>query len=442
MKRLILIAAVLLTSVYCFSQNEGKINSLRNNITKSDAAINDPKKSVNVKTWLDRGKLFYDIYNVNVGMIRVGMAPTEANILLQAKPKQIIKVEVEDENSNEIYEFSKIKLHFKNGALEKREETDVVVENPLDESVNAYKKARTLDVAGKNEKKITDALKSINKDYEARFFNEYYLIKYLDAYNTALKRIDLSDYIGAPDTAFYFLAGFTAYIMSAADSTVNMWQPAIEHLEKAVSLGYKEYGENKGQIYHILYVTHITIEEPEKALHYAKTGFEKHPAYTDLMYDLINYYLKREENALALEYLAEAVARDPSNTLLLFAQGKVLDELGETEKSIASYDAAIAIDPTYFDPYFNKSVTYYNAAVKLLEQSNERNLTIAQADALVDKAYVEFYKAIAPMEKAYELKPDDKLVVETLKTIYFRLRNKYPELEAKWIELDKKLKEM
>jgi tetratricopeptide (TPR) repeat protein len=114
----------------------------------------------------------------------------------------------------------------------------------------------------------------------------------------------------------------------------------------------------------------MKIDQPEKALKYAQTGFEKNPNYEQLMYDLINFYLSREENEQALAYLDQAVAKDPNNAVLLFAKGRVLDQLGEYEKSLAAYDASLAIDPKYFDAYFNKAVVYYNYAIKLMEDAN------------------------------------------------------------------------
>jgi len=435
MKKIVfLVAAVFFLGVNCFAQNESKFKTAKENIDKNDLVIQNPKKNINPSTWMDRGKLFYDAYNINIAPLSFGMPALNAELFFK-KPKQIVPSE-EDGVTMEVYEYSQIKLYFANGGLRSWEEIKTVVDNPLGEAVKAYQKAASLDEKGKNTKKINEAYVSINRDLENKFFNEYALAKYADAHKTALQRIEVSKLLNVTDTIYYFYAGFAAYMLSDSDST--QWQTAIDYFEKALALGYKETGESGGQIYDLLYNACISNGNDELALEYAKTGFEKYPNYERLMYDLINYYLKRGENHKTLEYLDQAVARDPENSNLLFAQGRVLDELGEKEKSLAAYDAAIAVSPTFFDPIFNKAVVYYNFAVKLMEECNDEK-TQAGFDKCKDLADEEFSKAIPLLERALELRPDEVNTLETLKTLYFRLRVKFPEYEAKYNEINQRL---
>ncbi len=430
----LLMVAVFFLGVNCFAQNESKFKSLKDNITKSDAATQDSKKGINPKTWMDRGKLFQDAYNVNVGYLRFGMPTTEAKLYFK-DPKQVLTSE-EAGVVKETYEYSQIKLNFENGTLKSWIETQTVVNNPLTDAVSAYQKATSLDEKDKNTKKINEAYKSINGDLENKFFNEIALSKYKDAYNTALQRVDVSKLMGVTDTSYYFFAGYAAYAQSEIDS--SMWQLAVDNLEKALSLGYKEVGDNKGQVYDLLYTACLKVGNSEKALKYAQTGFEKHPNYERLMYDLINYYLSRQENEQALSYLDQAVAKDDKNPNLLFAKGKVLDELGEQEKSLAAYDAAIAANPKYFDAYFNKAVVYYNNAIKLMDDANIEK-TNAGFEAKKAVADDEFQKAVPLLEKALEINPGETATMETLRTLYYRLKAKYPEYEAKYDDISKKL---
>jgi tetratricopeptide (TPR) repeat protein len=427
-------AAVFFLGVSCFAQNESKFKSLKENITKSDAATQDAKKGINPKTWMDRGKLFQDAYSVNVGYLRFELPTTEVKLYFK-EPKQILTSEEAGE-VKEVYEYSQIKLNFVNGTLKSWEETETVVNDPLTDAVSAYQKAASLDEKGKNAKKINEAYKAINIDLENKFFNEIALSKYKDAYNTALQRIDVSKLMGTADTSYYYYAGYAAYVQSELDS--SMWQSSIDHLEKALSLGYKEIGDNRGQIYDILYIAYTKVGDSEKALKYAQTGFEKYPDYDRLMYDLINYYLSRQENEQALNYLDQAVAKDPKNPNLLFAKGKVLDELGEREKSLAAYDETIAANPTYFDAYFNKAVVYYNNAIKLMDDANNAK-TNAEFEAKKDIADEEFQRAVPLLEKALEINPGETATTETLRTLYYRLKTKYPEYEAKYEDFSQKL---
>ena len=116
-----LMVAVFFLGVNCFAQNESKSKSLKDNIAKSDAATQDSKKGINPKTWMDRGKLFQDAYNVNVGFIRFGMPTTEAKLYFK-EPKQILQSEVEGV-VKETFEYSQIQLNFEDGGLKSWEET-------------------------------------------------------------------------------------------------------------------------------------------------------------------------------------------------------------------------------------------------------------------------------------------------------------------------------
>ena len=429
-----LIVAVFFFGVNCFAQNESKFKSLKDNIDKNELATQHPKKGINPKTWMDRGKLFHDAYNVNVQYLRFGMPSMEAGIFFK-EPKNVETFVIEGVEK-ETFEYNQLRLHFENGGLRSWEETKKNFNNPLMEAVKAYQKAASFDEKGKNAKKIGEAYQAINNDLENRFFNEYALLKLRDAYQTAMDRIEVSKLLGFADTSYYFYGGFMAFAQSESDS--SMWKEARVNLEKALTLGYKEVGDSRGQIYDLLYHSCIKTGDSLQALKYAQAGFLVNPNYERLMYNLINYYLSRGENDKTLEYLDQAVAKDPKNPNLLFAQGKVLDELGETEKSHEAYNAAIAADPTYFDPYFNKAVLYYNSAVKLMEEVDKIR-DIKEYDAGLVIVYEEFAKAIPFLEKAHEIRPDEKQTMDTLSSLYFRLRTRYPELETKYHEMNKKL---
>ena len=420
-----------------FAQSEAKTRQLRNNIAKSDANIQHPKRSLKIKTWLTRGKLHHDAYNLNLGTreVRWGMSISDVDMIFKGAPVEVS----ETPEGLVVQTFNQIRFDFLNGYLRSWEDLDPVVPNALPEAIKAYQKARTLDAKGRNEKRILEVYEMINSDLEGKFFNEFYKNQYVNAFNTALLRVDFNNYRGFADTTYYFYAGFVAFAQSQIDS--SMWRQSIQNLERALQLGFVEFAESKGQIYNLLFTSYISVGDSATALRYAQTGFEKHPESTALMYDLINFYLHKAEHSQALEYLEQAVARSPQDPILLFAKGKVLDELGKIEESIASYNASIAIDPEYFDPVFNKAVVYFNEGVRLNDVANETK-TNAEYDRYKDLSDIEFEKALEPMLRAYELRPNDTSVIETLRTIYLRLRTKYPEFEEKYEEMARRYNEL
>ena len=437
-KMIFFLGAVFFYGGNCNAQNESRFKSLKDNINKNELATQNPKKGIDPKTWMDRGKLFHEAYNVNVGYLRPGMQQLETKLFFK-EPKQVIT----SDDGKETYEYSQLNLHFVDGALATWEETMQNFVNPLGEAVKAYQKAASLDEKGKNAKKITEAYKSINLDLESKFLNEYSLglndnnpARYEDAYNTIMQRIEVSKLLGFNDTTYYYYAGWIASAQGETDN--SKWQLAVDNLEKAFALGYKETDERKGEIYDLLYNACINTGDSIKALEYAQTGFALNPNYDRLMYNLINYYLFRGENHKTLEYIEQAIAKDPKSPSLLFAKGRVLDQLGEVEKALEAYEVAIQVDPQFFDAYYNKAVTYHNYAVKLMDDANEAK-TNAEFEVKQNLAYDEFAKAIPLLEKALELNPEDTTTMDILKTLYFRLRVRNPEYEAKINAINEKL---
>ncbi len=432
MRRLIsFIVIILVVSINCFAQNDGKARSLKEDLAKSDVTIQDAKKSVDPKTWMDRGKLFRDIYSLNVNYLRFGMSTNEAKIFFK-NPQQVLSSE-ENGVAKETYEYSQIKLNFENGLLKSWEVKQSIVDNPLAEAVNAYQKASDLDKNQKNTKKINEAYQSINKDLELKAFNEYFLKNYKDACNTSLQKIEASKLLGITDTLFYYNAGYFAY-------SGNMWKEANDNLAKAAELGYKETGEDAGFMYVMLARANMNLGDTTKAVKYMQEGSKAYPNNIDLVYELINYYLLRGENNEALKFV-EAAKANPSaqnNPSLYAAEGSLYEKMGEHAKAIAAYDAGIAKDPKFANLYLFKGIVYFDAGVKLSDEANKEK-SDAEYKKKQDLADAEFLNAVAPLEKANELRPGDVDVMQTLKSLYYRLQSKHPEMKAKYEDISRKL---
>ncbi|MDR1672703.1 MAG: tetratricopeptide repeat protein [Bacteroidales bacterium] len=428
-------------SLFCIgvhAQNDGKAQSLRNNITKNDAAIQDAKKNIKPDTWMDRGKLFYDAYGLNVHYLRMGMPVTEAKLFFQ-NPKEILTAQNQDGSVIETHVYSFLKLNFEKGVLKNWEEVQQVVPNALQESINAYRKAQSLDDKNKFTKKISDAMASINNDLEQKAFNEYSLQHFSDAYKSAQQKIELNESRGIVDTAYYYYAGYFAYAQSEIDN--SMWNEAISGLDKAIQNGYVESDENVGLLYEMLYSACVHLSDTARGIRYVEAGLAQNPDNQRLIYTMINFYMQKGESEKALDFIAKAKTGGSENSTLLFAEGTLYDKMGLYDKAIESYDAAIAINPNDFSAYFNKGVVLYNSAVRLMEEADKAKVN-AEFERLKNIADDGFFKVIAPMEAAHALNPKDSATLETLKSLYFRLRLKYPEMQAKYDDVVKLLENL
>ncbi|MDR2037914.1 MAG: tetratricopeptide repeat protein [Bacteroidales bacterium] len=438
MKRaFLLMTLALLFGFQASAQNESKAKSIKSNIEKSDAAIQDAKKSINPNTWMSRGKLFHEAYGLNVDFARQIGKPDDEKMLFLGEEPQVLKTQ-ENGVPVETHEFSRIKLIYKNGVFFAWDETQPIVEKPLEKAIDAYEKAKSLDEKGKLTKKINEAYVLINNDLEGKIANELTLERFRDVYESSQLKIRLNGYLGKIDTLYYYYAGYAAYHYNERQGG-NIWKETEEALEKAIPLGFEPEGM-EGSMYDMMYVATLNASgDTAKALSYVQKGLEIYPENMQLLYRMINYYLNREESEKAMDYLKKAQKDDPNNTMLLFVEGTLLERMGDTDKAVEVYDKVITLKPDYFDAYYNKSVAYYNKAAKYLEEGNAPNKTFKEYEELKNLAELEFEKAIPPMEKALELMPTNKDALETLKSMYFRLRIKHPEMEAKYNDTVKKL---
>ena len=109
-----------------------------------------------------------------------------------------------------------------------------------------------------------------------------------------------------------------------------------------------------------------------------------YPREQSLIIEELNIYLTNEEFDKAKENLALAAEQDPTNEILWFSLGSVLDNLGNAEEAIKAYKKALEIKADYFDANYNLGALYFNQAVQGINAANDMwkpRMTKAESDA-------------------------------------------------------------
>ena len=99
------------------------------------------------------------------------------------------------------------------------------------------------------------------------------------------------------------------------------------------------------------------------------------------------------------------------------------ETFGDEENAVKSYEKAMEVDPKFFNAYYNLGALYYNKGVKQIEVANA--VPPSENDkyeAELKKADAEFAKALPYMEKCEEINPDDPMTLESLKNLYYRMK--------------------
>jgi tetratricopeptide (TPR) repeat protein len=139
---------------------------------------------------------------------------------------------------------------------------------------------------------------------------------------------------------------------------------------------------------------------------------------------MIQIYLDLDKTEDAMKYLDMAIQQDPENSTFYFAQGTLYEKVENEEKAIESYQNAIENDEDFFDAYYNLGALYYNKGVKQIEVANSIPTSNNEAyEVELKKADKWFKKALPYMEKCHELKPEDNMSMESLKNLYYRLKD-------------------
>lgn len=222
------------------------------------------------------------------------------------------------------------------------------------------------------------------------------------------------------DSVFIYYTGLAA-------SRSKNWAKAEDFFEQAIDLTYGE-----GDAILLLHEVYAESGDSSKMADNLKRGFELFPEDDRILTTLINYYLQTEQHDEALNYLNSAIEGDPNNYSFYNARGVLFDLSKDFYKAEAEYLRALELNPEYFEPTLNLGVIYYNRGAEEMNKANDLTNN-REYEVAKKKAEDTFRQSLPYMEKAHELRPDDLMVLETLKNLYYRfdMNDKYNDIDAK-----------
>ena len=302
-------------------------------------------------------------------------------------------------------------------------------EDPLTIAFDSYLKALALDEKDKFSKSVKIKLTLLISDLSNQAvvaFNEENYEKALRSFEQIMAveqtPIFKADDPTSVDTVVIFNAGLAAY-------NAQKYDKAIEYYRNAAK--YKYSG---ARTYQLISTSYMQKKDTIGALDALKEGLAEYPGNGTILVEVINIYLNANKVDEALKYLNLAISEDPKNSSYFFAKGTLFDKLQKPEEAAECYLKAIEYKDDYFDAYYNLGALYYNKGVKQIDVANAvpSNKPDKYEEEKV-KADAEFTKAIPYMEKAHELNPADKFTMESLKTLYYRLKmlDKHAEIIEK-----------
>ncbi|MBN2633636.1 MAG: tetratricopeptide repeat protein [Bacteroidales bacterium] len=297
--------------------------------------------------------------------------------------------------------------------------------DPLAEAYASYEKAMELDPKGGTKKKVVagmvynslamDLYNQGSKKFEA---NDYEGA--LKAFAVQIKITESDLFAGGIDTGMYFNAGLAA-------QNAKKYDEAIKYFEKCGELKY--LGINP---YFRIYECFLGQGDTIKAEAYLLDLPNKFPGDNSVNFHIADLYLKSNKPNEALKYLNLAKAQDADNYSLWYASGITYLNLEKFDEAIAELEQALKLKSDLAETHFAMGASYINKAQAMFLAANEI-MDVNKYDAAITEANAVYAKALPYMQKAYEIDPNDKYTMQSLRELYYRLRmmDEYNTIKAK-----------
>jgi tetratricopeptide (TPR) repeat protein len=194
----------------------------------------------------------------------------------------------------------------------------------------------------------------------------------------------------------------------------EMHMEAIELLEQLKDGSYEAISTNQ-----FLFQEYMTVKDTVKAVATLQNAVVRFPQEPWFLQNLINHYIFSGQEQTAIEYLVQAIEREPNVAQYHLIKGNLDENQGNYEAALKDFDNALAIDPKMADAMAGKGRVYYNQAVKLNEAAALISDNKEYKKALEEMNEV-FKKSLPFFEKAHEMAPEERSYIQTLKGLYYR----------------------
>lgn len=435
MKRLLVLASIATMGVSGTAFGQSGVNeaNLMQKVSKAEAATQDPKKNTKAATWITLGDANYNATIAPIASLYRGLSELEMMFMMGKNEQSTDTINGVQMN---VASYDYVDVYLTNGVVSFWKTKKAINPNGLEKAEAAYMKAYELDKDNAATlKKVQQGLTNVYNWYKQIADNNFTQQNLPVAASEFAKAYDLlqKNVITVADTTSSFNAGLIYAILKDYSNG-----------EKYLSAALKDGLAKGGDTYYYLNLCYTGEGKNAEAKQVLMDGIKAYPMNSKLVEGLLSVYAATGEDPNEIIPLVnEAIQNDPKNPELYAGLGRVYDKLGQPDKSIEAFKQALALAPDDF-------ATNYNIGLMLIKRGDEANNalndkmftsteSLKAEEAAVNAMYAE---ALAPLEKAHELQPDDITTVELLKNLYFRFRDDNAQYMEKYKHYNELLESM
>lgn len=293
--------------------------------------------------------------------------------------------------------------------------------DPVKEMARSYSKALTLNTDNIDRKNLQKRYQKVSNRVFMSGIQLYNNGDYQAALEMYQMAADVGAYFGKPDSLAIFNIALCQEKLGKTDEAISAYK-------KAADLNYKS-----AQAYSAIIYLLQSSERRTEALAMATQAKEKHPADQSILVSYLNLLLYNGRHEEAVSVLSKLIEIDASNANFFYTRGTIYDGQDKTELARMDYEAAIRLNPDFFEPHYNLGASYLNESAGMIDLMSEVSGQ-EKYQEYKERINGVFNTSIKYLERALELKPDDRYTLEALNQLYANTNQ-----TEKYLEVKKKL---
>jgi tetratricopeptide (TPR) repeat protein len=299
------------------------------------------------------------------------------------------------------------------GAIASSEDTEVKSLDPdaLTKAVESYRKVLALEKETSNYYSLSEL--NLNQ-LIGGVLNSGVSAFQADDFEGALGAFDLYTKIMPEDTTGFIYAALMA-------QQLERYTEVVEYYEGGFNLDYYP----KSALNTVIYYELNKLENPEKALEFAKLAQEQYPDDNGFKKTEVDILIKMEKLEEAISELQNAIEAEPENASLYSNLGLLYDSQEKSELAIEQYEKALEYNPADRFSLINLAVFYISKGDKINKEAIDMDVATYRKEGakLEDAAKLDWQKAIPYLEKVLEADDADELALQNLHAVYFKLKD-------------------